>query len=358
MKRQWVHYLFLVLALAAGRRSDAAGGDAETMQQLIITYFNAVASKDFVKMAAQCTEGVVIYEDGKIWNHDSVYFNIQRHQPFTVKFTLTNFNIFADTRSGDGSYHSQADFVFHDSVRLTLQFIETATFRKTAAGWRISSIHITAQDQPAVGFPRFYRKYDSVRYIPKHYQQRMQLFAGEPASQGGLIFLGNSITEYGDWRRLWNDPNVLNRGIAGDNTFGMLDRLPEVIARQPATLIIEAGINDIGQGVPPEMIAGNIHSMVEWVKVKSPATKIMVISVLPTNDQAKTNYPEVAGKNAIVREVDRHLREQAAKDGYVYVDLASRASDAAGNLDGQYARPDGLHLNEKGYLLLKQLIAP
>jgi lysophospholipase L1-like esterase len=365
MKRHWLRpfFLFIAVAFAASRvqasaadRVQANGEDTEVMRQLVITYFNAVAAKDFVKMAAQCTDGVVIYEDGKIWNHDSVYFNIQRHQPFAVKFTLSDFRLFADARSGDGSYHSHADFVFHDTVKLALDFIETATFRKTAAGWKINSIHITALDQPDVGFPKFYRKYDSVRYIAEHYRKRMQVFSGEPQSRSGTIFLGNSITEYGDWRRLWNEPNVLNRGIAGDNTFGMLDRLPEVIARQPAMLVIEAGINDIGQGVPPAMIAGNIHSIVEWVKVKSPGTRIYVISVLPTNEHAAKDYPEVAGKNAVVREVNRQLLDQAAVDGYTYVDLAGRVTDKDGQLAEEFARPDGLHLNEKGYELLKEII--
>lgn len=369
MKRRLIRYSFLFLVLAAGRAqatvTDAAAADKDTaaantdtavMRHLILTHFEGVANKDFLKMAATCTGDYAIYEDGKIWNIDSVFYNIQRHQPFTVKFTLTDFHLFADTRSGDGSYHSHADFVFHDSVRIGLDFIETATFRKTAAGWRIHSIHVTSLDSPEVNFPSFYKRYDTVRYIPEHYRERMQLFAGEPITRGGVVFLGNSITEFGDWKRLLNDPSVLNRGIAGDNTFGMLDRLPEVIARQPAKLFIEAGINDIGQGVPVNMIVGNIHSLVEWIKVRSPATRIYVISVLPTNAQANKQYPEVAGKNSIVRRVDRQLQDQAAVDGYTYVDLAGRVTGTSGELDSKFARPDGLHLNGQGYQLLTRLI--
>ncbi|HVU56438.1 MAG TPA: hypothetical protein VHD83_15340 [Puia sp.] len=48
--------------------------------------------------------------------------------------------------------------------------------------------------------------------------------------RGGTIFLGNSITEYGDWQRLLHDARVINRGIAGDNTFGILDRLLRQLA--------------------------------------------------------------------------------------------------------------------------------
>jgi lysophospholipase L1-like esterase len=354
MKMRLILYSTLFLLLTCrGRAQDTA-----IMRQLILTHFDGVATKDFVRMAATCTGDYVIYEDGKIWNLDSVYYNVQRHQPFTVKFTLTDFHLFADTRSGDGSYYSHADFIFHDSVKLALDFIETATFRKTAEGWRIHSIHVTSLDSPEVNFPAFYKRYDTVRYIPEHYRKRMQLFAGEPRIEGGIVFLGNSITEYGDWKRLLNDPKAVNRGIAGDNTFGMLDRLAEVTGQKPGMVFIEAGINDIGQNVPVKMITGNIHSMVEWIRVRSPATKIYTISVLPTNANAKTAYPDVAGKNAIVQELDRQLRQQAARDGYTYIDLRTPLTDANGTLDAKYAKPDGLHLNANGYEILRQLIKP
>jgi lysophospholipase L1-like esterase len=153
------------------------------------------------------------------------------------------------------------------------------------------------------------------------------------------VFFGNSITEFGDWKRLLKDSGVVNRGIAADNTFGMLERLPEVIALKPKALYIEAGINDIGQLVPPALIAANIGSMVQYVRVKSPGTKVY----------AQTDYPEIAGKNATAREVNQLLASQANARGYTYLDLATKVATASGDLDERYAQPDGLHLNDAGY---------
>jgi lysophospholipase L1-like esterase len=268
---------------------------------------------------------------------------------FAVTFTLTDFRIDVDSRLATGSYHSHADFVFRDTVKAGLDFIETATFRKTAGGWKINLIHVTSLQPPVVDIPRNYQKYDTVRYVPEHYRKRMEVFRSEAVRPGGTIFLGNSITEFGDWKGLLRDPGLVNRGIAGDNTFGMLDRLEEVIARRPAKLFIEAGINDIGQGVPVGMITGNIASIVAFVRVKSPGTRIYVVSVLPTNENARAEYPDVYGKNAVVREVDRQLERQAGAEGYTYIDVAGKLGDRSGNLDGQYAQPDGLHLNTQGY---------
>jgi lysophospholipase L1-like esterase len=342
-------FLSLLLVFYTGGTCFAAGTDPGVFRELVVSYFNGVATRDFRKLVAVTTEDFVIYEFGKKWNNDSVFRNIQYHEPFGVKFTLTDFVVFMDERSGDATYHSQADFVFGDTDKVELSFIETATFRKTAAGWKIKMIQVSPVASPEVGMPADYKKYDTVRYIPEHYRERVAVFAGEALSRGRVVFFGNSITEFGNWKLLLGDSGVVNRGIAGDNTFGMLERLPEVIALRPRVLYIETGINDIGQGVPASLIAANIGSLVQWVRVKSPSTRVYVVSVLPTNAHAQADYPEIFGKNAVVREVDRLLQAQAVSRGYTYLDLISRLAGSTGELDERYAQPDGLHLNEAGY---------
>jgi lysophospholipase L1-like esterase len=347
---------FLLLLIMPTSGAFAAAKDTAIMKGLIRDYFDGVATRNFRKLNSVTTGDFVIYEDGKTWNNDSVFRNIQYHQPFSVIFTLNGFRCFADIRSGNASYYSHADFVIADTLKFSLDFIETATFRKTTTGWKINMIHITGLKSPEVDIPSLYRKYDTVRYIPEHYQERMGIFSNELPEKNRIVLLGNSITEFGDWKRLLPEVAVINRGIAGDNTFGMLDRLQDVIALKPAKLLIEAGINDIGQGVPLRMISGNITSMAGWIQVKSPTTRVYVMSILPTNDNARIDYPEVAGKNAIVRELNRLLQQDANTLGYTYVDLASRLTDPSGNLDEKYARPDGLHLNEQGYATLVRLL--
>jgi lysophospholipase L1-like esterase len=346
--------LFVCFYMGGLSRASAATG---IFQQLITTYFDGVARKDFQKLVAVTTPDFVIYEFGKKWTNDSVFRNIQYHEPFGVTFTLTDFVTFADVNSGDATYHSQADFEFGDTDKIRLNFYETATFRKTAAGWKINTIQVSAVAPPEVNMPSSYLKYDTVRYFTQHYKERRALFTRERPGHGPIVFFGNSITEFGDWKRLLRDSGAVNRGIAADNTFGMLDRVSEVIGLKPKALYIEAGINDIGQLVPPALIAANIGSMVQYVRVKSPRTKVYVLSILPTNTHAQTDYPEIAGKNATAREVDRLLAAQAMTRGYTYLDLATKVATPSGDLDERYAQPDGLHLNEAGYSRMLLLIS-
>jgi lysophospholipase L1-like esterase len=191
--------------------------------------------------------------------------------------------------------------------------------------------------------------YDTIRYAREHYQKRVSVFQNESIVQGSVIFLGNSITEFGDWRNLLRNFRVINRGVAGDNTFGVLDRLEDVIIRKPRKLFIEIGINDVSQNIPETIILKNIFDIVTSVSKKLPETKIYIHSILPTNDNVKNEYPDAFHKNAVVNSVNKQLEQNATKYKFVYIDLSTELSDKHGDLNVKYADPDGLHLNEAGY---------
>jgi lysophospholipase L1-like esterase len=191
--------------------------------------------------------------------------------------------------------------------------------------------------------------YDTIQYAKEHHQKRLILFRSEPIVKGKIIFLGNSITEFGDWQKLLNDSTVINRGIAGDNTFGVLARLEDVINREPSKLFIKIGINDVSQNIPVEIIVKNISTIIKSVKAKSPMTKIYIHSILPTNDNVKNEYPDAYNKNDIVNLINRQLKKQAEKYNIIYIDINKIFSDKYGKLDIKYADSDGLHLNDFAY---------
>lgn len=193
-------------------------------------------------------------------------------------------------------------------------------------------------------------RYDTIRYARDYYQKRVTLFHTQPVQKGGIIILGNSIAEFGDWQKLLSDSTVINRGIAGDNTFGVLDRLEDVIIRRPEKLFLEIGINDISQDIPVAIIVKNIFTIIERVKAKLPEIKIYVHSILPTNDNVKNEYPAAFNKNEQSILVNQQLEQNANKERmFTYIDLNKVLRDRNGKLDVKYAEPDGLHLNQAGY---------
>ena len=57
-----------------------------------------------------------------------------------------------------------------------------------------------------------------------NYQKR-SLFEQLPIRGNDIVFLGNSITDGGEWNELLANPRVKNRGISGDRSSWILDRL-------------------------------------------------------------------------------------------------------------------------------------
>jgi len=80
---------------------------------------------------------------------------------------------------------------------------------------------------------------------PGSYKLKVGQFRSYPNSKKDIIFLGNSITAGAEWSELLQNQHARNRGISGDITFGVLERLDEVTEGKPAKVFILIGINDI-----------------------------------------------------------------------------------------------------------------
>src|SRR5689334_3155831 len=46
--------------------------------------------------------------------------------------------------------------------------------------------------------------------------------------KNGIVFLGDSITEGGHWSEIFGNGDIQNRGIGGDTTQDVLDRIEQI----------------------------------------------------------------------------------------------------------------------------------
>lgn len=191
------------------------------------------------------------------------------------------------------------------------------------------------------------RIFDTIPFIPDHTKERVALFEKEPIVTGKIIFLGNSITEAGNWTKLTGDNTVINRGIGGDITYGLLRRLDDVIKRKPSKLFILIGINDIGKDIPDEAIANNYVKIIKRVQAASPETIIFIQSILPLNPSVP-NFPQHYDKQDHVVHTNQLLREVAKITNTRFINLFPLFLDDQQYLDKKYTG-DGLHLNASGY---------
>ncbi len=186
----------------------------------------------------------------------------------------------------------------------------------------------------------------------EHWQERTNLFIGELDSlpKGKIVFLGNSITEGFDLEHYFPDALPINRGISGDHTDGLLERLEySVISLKPSQLFILIGINDIGAGDPSSLILKNYYSLIEKLAETLPNSKIYIQSVLPTTQQW-TNCP----KDKIIL-INQKILEYCIKFKFTWIDLHTKFVTNDGYLNNSLTE-DGLHLNDTGYALWAKVL--
>lgn len=188
------------------------------------------------------------------------------------------------------------------------------------------------------------------------YDQRYSLFENLPARQGAVVMLGNSITNGANWEELLGNPKVINRGISGDNTFGVLNRLDQITNLKPDKVFILLGINDLARNFPVDLILKNYRKTVETICTQTPDTRIYIQSILPTNNDF-SDFKNHQNKDPMIREVNEKLKIMAAELKVHFVDLYPHFLDGRGKLNTAYTN-DGLHLTGPGYLRWAEIIRP
>ena len=189
-----------------------------------------------------------------------------------------------------------------------------------------------------------------------YYHQRVSHFATLPRTKNDIIFLGNSITDGAEWSELFNDNHIKNRGISGDFTTGVLNRLDEISIRKPKKVFLLIGINDLAKNISTDSIFKNIIQIARYLKQESPSTKLYIQSILPVNDTFKT-FGGHTSKGEQIKALNANLKLNATTYQYTYIDLYSSFLDENGKMAKKFTN-DGLHLKGDGYLLWKHIVYP
>lgn len=196
----------------------------------------------------------------------------------------------------------------------------------------------------------------SDKNFPTFYQQRSSLFRLLPVTKNDIIFLGNSITNGNEWDELFGDIAIKNRGISGDVTAGILNRLDEVTYRKSAKIFLLIGVNDLAAGSAPDTVAQKIWRIATRIHQETPATQLYIQSILPVND-VYNKFPGHVNKGEQVRQTNALLKAGAGIHNYNFIDLYPAFCDNTQKLDTLYTN-DGLHQKGAGYILWKHLIYP
>lgn len=182
-----------------------------------------------------------------------------------------------------------------------------------------------------------------------YWHQRVSLFDRLPVGNDDIVFLGNSITDGGEFQELFGMENVLNRGIRSDRINGVRKRLDQVTSGHPKKIFLLIGINDVADSRATALsIAQNYEALVKEIKEKSPETTLYIQSVMPVNNDFK-RYKSLIGRESIIPALNEKLQQIASENGAVYVDLWPALADpVTGKMKKNFTN-DGLHLTGHGY---------
>jgi lysophospholipase L1-like esterase len=167
------------------------------------------------------------------------------------------------------------------------------------------------------------------------------------SGQVDLLFLGDSITagwrgQKAIWEKSFGTYKPANFGIGGDRTQHVLWRITngELDGIKPKAAVLMIGTNNSGND-GAEAIADGVTRIVQTIRQKSPATKILLLAIFPRGEKPNPTREKLKQVNGILAKLD---------DGknIHFLDIGDKFLQPDGLLTREIM-PDFLHLSAKGY---------
>ena len=182
------------------------------------------------------------------------------------------------------------------------------------------------------------------------------------ALKNQTVLLGDSITDFFNYYELFCDfrktsgQAVYNRGISGDTTDRLLERLYDnVLSIEPKNLVLLIGTNDIGRGLPLSMTLENVEKIITETKKACPDVNFIIEAVYPINENIRDKFEKRNNKK--INDMNSEFIKLCEKHNCVWLDFTDKLKDSDGNLKEELTF-DGLHINVQAYEIIAQNVIP
>ena len=155
-----------------------------------------------------------------------------------------------------------------------------------------------------------------------------------------FLFIGDSLIEFFNWHRRFQNDQVYNFGSAGETAEGLFARLPGIIRRvQPPNLVmIMTGTNNIAMEDYGFLLT--YEKIIGLLQKNYPRATIVMTSLLPI---------ELFFLGDAVPRVNRRLQDIARLHNIFFLDLYPLFLGEDSKAVTAYYEADGVHLSEEGY---------
>ena len=161
-----------------------------------------------------------------------------------------------------------------------------------------------------------------------------------------VVFLGDSLTDGYDLNNYYPQYTVLNRGIGGDTTFNLEERMQvSLYDTKPKVAVMLIGANNF------KTMFDNYERILQGIKENVPNTEVILLSLTSMSGEWGKNNQLAAYNNVKIKIL-------AEKYSFNFVDLYSPLLNLeTGEIYAEYTT-DGGHLTPKGYTVLTAQITP
>jgi len=184
-----------------------------------------------------------------------------------------------------------------------------------------------------------------------------------------IICHGDSLTEGKDVEAAYRWPSllqnalgteVINTGIGGDTTTGLLSRFAtDVIQRKPDGVILMGGINDLWWGLPINSVLANLFTMAYHSQFHGIAPLFGLPMPFDVERAASqpTSPPEEGYHQLLanVKSLREKLKSTAEESDIPVLDFYHLFVDDAGQVRSHLFLDDGMHANRQGHRMMTEL---
>ncbi|WP_320034955.1 GDSL-type esterase/lipase family protein [Halarcobacter sp.] len=152
-----------------------------------------------------------------------------------------------------------------------------------------------------------------------------------------VVLLGDSIIARGDWNKLLEKEHLLNLGIDGDTTKGVLERIDLIKNIEPKTIVLMIGVNDLCLSIPLDEVFENYKKILKILQESN--ANILVNGIFIT---------QMPAVNKKVLKLNSMIEEYCKKNSLKFLDL-NESFENEKKLLKENLTTDGLHLGQAAY---------
>lgn len=186
-----------------------------------------------------------------------------------------------------------------------------------------------------------------MRYAAQSKPRNTLFEAFSPPSE--VVMIGDSLTLDAPWSEMFPQVRIANRGIGGDRTIDILQRMGPIFAVHPQKAFLMVGLNDLAFGVGVDQVFANYIQIVQQLQNRG-----VTVYIESTIECSRATCGAQVDQ---VRRLNSKLKQYAQEHQIVFIDINQILSSKEAGLLPEYTY-DGSHLLGRAYYVWSKAISP